>query len=46
MHRLGHSVYGCDDDDEHDDDLDTEDNELEELEERAEARKKTTEKQV
>uniref|UniRef100_A0A8C0KHF4 Nardilysin convertase n=1 Tax=Canis lupus dingo TaxID=286419 RepID=A0A8C0KHF4_CANLU len=35
-----------DDDDEHDDDdLDTEDNELEELEERAEARKKTTEKQ-
>uniref|UniRef100_A0A2R9AZ71 Nardilysin convertase n=1 Tax=Pan paniscus TaxID=9597 RepID=A0A2R9AZ71_PANPA len=32
-------------DDEHDDDLDTEDNELEELEERAEARKKTTEKQ-
>ncbi|KAM7098804.1 nardilysin isoform 2-T2 [Molossus nigricans] len=32
--------------DEHDDnDLDTEDNELEELEERAEARKKTTEKQ-
>lgn len=27
-------------------DLDTEDNELEELEERAEARKKTTEKQV
>ncbi|KAF4021798.1 hypothetical protein G4228_013869 [Cervus hanglu yarkandensis] len=34
-----------DDDDEHDDDLDAEDNELEELEERAEARKKTTEKQ-
>uniref|UniRef100_A0A7N5P3S9 Nardilysin n=1 Tax=Ailuropoda melanoleuca TaxID=9646 RepID=A0A7N5P3S9_AILME len=35
-----------DKDDEHDDDdLDTEDNELEELEERAEARKKTTEKQ-
>ncbi|XP_058510979.1 nardilysin [Ochotona princeps] len=35
-----------DDDNEHDDDdLDTEDNELEELEERAEARKKTTEKQ-
>uniref|UniRef100_A0A671E0V3 Nardilysin n=3 Tax=Rhinolophus ferrumequinum TaxID=59479 RepID=A0A671E0V3_RHIFE len=35
-----------DDDVEHDDDdLDTEDNELEELEERAEARKKTTEKQ-
>ncbi|XP_006879735.1 PREDICTED: nardilysin isoform X2 [Elephantulus edwardii] len=34
-----------DDDDEHDDDLDTEDNELEELEERAEVRKKTTEKQ-
>uniref|UniRef100_A0A8C5VLR9 Nardilysin convertase n=1 Tax=Microcebus murinus TaxID=30608 RepID=A0A8C5VLR9_MICMU len=35
-----------DDDDEHnDDDLDTEDNELEEIEERAEARKKTTEKQ-
>lgn len=35
-----------DDVDEHDDDdLDTEDNELEELEERAEARKKTTEKQ-
>ncbi|XP_005398655.1 PREDICTED: nardilysin isoform X1 [Chinchilla lanigera] len=34
------------DDNEHDDDdLDTEDNELEELEERAEARKKTTEKQ-
>ncbi|VTJ59018.1 Hypothetical predicted protein [Marmota monax] len=34
------------DDDEHDEvDLDTEDNELEELEERAEARKKTTEKQ-
>nr|XP_012289935.1 nardilysin isoform X2 [Aotus nancymaae] len=32
-------------DDEHDDDLDTENNELEELEERAEARKKTTEKQ-
>ncbi|KAM8789413.1 nardilysin isoform 2-T2 [Rhynchonycteris naso] len=36
-----------DDADEHDDnDLDTEDNELEELEERAEARKKTTEKQL
>ncbi|XP_043305294.1 nardilysin [Cervus canadensis] len=34
-----------DEDDEHDDDLDAEDNELEELEERAEARKKTTEKQ-
>uniref|UniRef100_H0VHF0 Nardilysin convertase n=1 Tax=Cavia porcellus TaxID=10141 RepID=H0VHF0_CAVPO len=34
------------DDNQHDDDdLDTEDNELEELEERAEARKKTTEKQ-
>ncbi|XP_078187846.1 nardilysin isoform X2 [Callithrix jacchus] len=32
-------------DDEHDDDIDTENNELEELEERAEARKKTTEKQ-
>uniref|UniRef100_A0A8D1ZKI2 Nardilysin convertase n=1 Tax=Sus scrofa TaxID=9823 RepID=A0A8D1ZKI2_PIG len=39
--------FDDDDDDEHDDDddLDTEDNELEELEERAEARKKTTEKQ-
>lgn len=35
-----------DDDERDDDDLDTEDNELEELEERAEARKKTTEKQV
>uniref|UniRef100_A0A8C4MD63 Nardilysin convertase n=1 Tax=Equus asinus asinus TaxID=83772 RepID=A0A8C4MD63_EQUAS len=34
-----------DDDERDDDDLDTEDNELEELEERAEARKKTTEKQ-
>ncbi|XP_064138022.1 nardilysin isoform X2 [Loxodonta africana] len=34
-----------DDEDEHDDDLDTEDNELEELEERADVRKKTTEKQ-
>uniref|UniRef100_A0A4X2LQL9 Nardilysin convertase n=1 Tax=Vombatus ursinus TaxID=29139 RepID=A0A4X2LQL9_VOMUR len=35
-----------DDEDEHDDDdLDTEDNELEELEERAEGKKKTTEKQ-
>lgn len=33
------------DDDEHDDDLDIEENELEELEERAETRKKTTEKQ-
>uniref|UniRef100_A0A8C6DD05 Nardilysin n=1 Tax=Moschus moschiferus TaxID=68415 RepID=A0A8C6DD05_MOSMO len=37
--------FDDDDDDEHDDDLDAEDNELEELEERAEARKKTTEKQ-